>query len=109
MVWQVKNPKQPTPASARAGNKRQALLPAHLLGEMGSRRFVPLDPPDLLNYEGVEFILISARDELLDSEVDAELETSDSLSEEVPDLMELVVSSKDHKKLIRPLFEGIWA
>ena len=70
---------------------------------------MPLDPPDLLNYEGVEFILISARDELVDSEVDAELETSDSLSEEVPDLMALVVSSKDHKKLIRPLFEGVWA
>lgn len=108
-VIQVKNPKQATPAPAQAGNKRRAVLPAHLLGEMGPRRFVPLDPPDLLNYEGVELLLISARDELLDAEVDAELETSDSLTEDAPDLMELVVSEKEHEKLIRPLLEGVWA
>lgn len=107
--WQVKNPKQPTPPEARAGSKRSALLPAKLLGQLGTKRFVPLDPPDILNYEGVEFILISTDDELLDEEVDEELETSDNLSSLVPDIMALVVMSKDHEKLIRPLIEGVWS
>lgn len=108
-VIQVKNPKQPTPPGARAGSKRPALLPAKLLGQLGTKRFVPLDPPDILNYEGVEFILISTDDELLDEEVDEELETSDNLSSVVPDIMALVVMSKDHEKLIRPLIEGVWS
>nr|XP_024375297.1 uncharacterized protein LOC112282179 isoform X2 [Physcomitrium patens] len=106
-VIQVKNPKQAEPL--QPGSKRQAILPAYMLGKMGPKRFVPVDPPDLLNYEGVEFLLISARDELVDAEVDAELEISDSLSKEVRDLMDLVVSSKGHEKLTRPLFEGVWA
>jgi hypothetical protein len=82
-----------------------------LQGKIGSRCFVPADPPDLLNYEGVEFILLSGHDDI-DSELGNELKMHghDPLTMEVPNLMEyLVVGSKHNKHLIRPLIEGQWA
>ncbi|KAG0610045.1 hypothetical protein M758_7G034600 [Ceratodon purpureus] len=111
-VLQIKNPEQPGPAvSTGIGSKRRAYLPAHLQGKIGSRRFMPADPPDLLNYEGVEFILLSAHDDI-DSELGNELRSHghDPLTMEVPDLIEyLAVGPRHHKHLIRPLIEGQWA
>ena len=72
---------------------------------------MPSDPPDLLNYEGVEFILLSAHDNI-DSELGNELRLHehDPLTMEVPDLIDcLATSAKYHKHLIRPLIEGQWA
>ena len=111
---QIKNPEQPAPPAATTGvgSKRRAFLPAHLQGKIGSRRFIPADPPDFLNYEGMEFILLSAHDD-----IDAEL-ANDLMSlhghdplttDPVPDLIQfLAAGPKHHKHLIRPLIEGQW-
>lgn len=109
---QIKNPEQPTPASTTGvGSKRRAFFPAHLQGRIGSRRFLPADPPDLLNYEGVEFILCSANDDV-DAELGSDLifHNHDPLTMEAPDeLIQYLVSGKHQKHVIRPLIEGQWA
>ena len=49
-----------------SATERRAEFPAHLQGAFGSRRYAPLDPPDLLNYEGCELLLIAASDDVED-------------------------------------------
>ncbi|KAI4979831.1 hypothetical protein ZWY2020_016584 [Hordeum vulgare] len=75
---QIKNPEQ------RGGGggggfgglqgKRKAAFPEHLQGRFGSNRYAPADPPDLLNYEGCELLLISASDDV-EEELGLELQT----------------------------------
>ncbi|KAG6747562.1 hypothetical protein POTOM_047448 [Populus tomentosa] len=43
-------------------NKRKARFPAHLQGQFGHNKTVHTDPPDMLNYERCELLLISASD-----------------------------------------------
>ncbi|KAF9668419.1 hypothetical protein SADUNF_Sadunf14G0001500 [Salix dunnii] len=43
-------------------NKMKARIPTHFQGQFGQEKFVPADPPDMLNYEGCELLLISASD-----------------------------------------------
>lgn len=105
---QIKNPEQPAPPSTGLGRKRRALFPAHLQAKFGSRRFVPADPPDFLNYEGAEFILIPASSAAIEPELGVEIETSDSVNKNDDDLIEILGLSKDSKR-IRPLIDGVWA
>ncbi|CAK9275946.1 unnamed protein product [Sphagnum jensenii] len=107
-IIQIKNPEQPAPPSTGLGRKRRALFPAHLQAKFGSRRFVPADPPDFLNYEGAEFILIPASSAAIEPELGVEIETSDSVNKNDDDLIEILGLSKDSKR-IRPLINGVWA
>ena len=61
---QIKNPEQGGGGGGFGGlqGKRKAAFPEHLQGRFGSNRYAPADPPDLLNYEGCELLLISASD-----------------------------------------------
>ncbi|KAJ9164519.1 hypothetical protein P3X46_024087 [Hevea brasiliensis] len=67
-IIQIKNPEQ------RAGSTQEAMFPAHLQGQFGHKRFIPADPPDLLNYEECEFLLILASDDI-EEELGLELKT----------------------------------
>ncbi|MCL7023010.1 hypothetical protein MKW94_003835 [Papaver nudicaule] len=74
---QIKNPNQHQGSSGGFGglqNKRRAAFPAHLQGLFGKLRYSPADPPDFLNYEGCEFLLISASDDI-EEELGLELKT----------------------------------
>ncbi|KAF3786071.1 hypothetical protein EJ110_NYTH25463 [Nymphaea thermarum] len=61
-IIQIKNPTKPAPPNVGIQNKRKATFPAQLEALLGSKRFGPADPPDFLNYEGCEFLLIAASD-----------------------------------------------
>ncbi|XP_027341951.1 uncharacterized protein LOC113854865 [Abrus precatorius] len=63
-IIQIKNPEKGGGWGLQ--NKRKAVFPAHLQGLLGHVKFVPADPPDFLNYEGCEFLLISASDHIED-------------------------------------------
>ena len=74
---QIKNPAQGGGRGGRFGGlqgKRKAAYPEHLQGRFGSNRYAPADPPDLLNYEGCELLLISASDDV-EEELGLELHT----------------------------------
>ncbi|KAE8714934.1 putative LRR receptor-like serine/threonine-protein kinase [Hibiscus syriacus] len=50
---QIKNPSKASNSEFKGlGNKRKAVFPAHLQGQLGKNKYHPADPPDFLNYEG---------------------------------------------------------
>jgi hypothetical protein len=76
-VVAVRNPEAPSPPWAGLDPRQRAELPPELGGRFDSRRFVPLNPPEFLDHEGVEIVLIGASheaDEELGIEFDAEAE-----------------------------------
>ncbi|KAG6495331.1 uncharacterized protein LOC121990026 [Zingiber officinale] len=106
---QIKNPEHGD-GGGRASNsfrglprKRRASYPAHLQGWMGNRQFVPADPPDFLNYEGCELLLIAASDDV-EEELGLELKTECEADPDCSDLLRLVGDTVDTK----PLLRGTW-
>jgi hypothetical protein len=79
----VRNPEAPAPPGAGLGSKQRAELPPELVEHFRGRRFAPVDTPELLDHEGVELVLIGAREDAereLGIELDAQserLETAD--------------------------------
>jgi hypothetical protein len=59
-VLSVKNPEQPPPPGAALRAEREAVFPQRLQERFQDRRFAAVDPPDFLNYEGAEVLLIGA-------------------------------------------------
>ena len=80
-------------------NKRRAQFPAHLQGEFGHTRFHPADPPDYLNFEGCEFLLISASDDI-EQELGLELTAA-------PHECDLVKTFGETTST-QPLLKGTW-
>ncbi|KAK7402383.1 hypothetical protein VNO78_14609 [Psophocarpus tetragonolobus] len=76
-IIQIKNPES---GGWGLQNKRKAIFPAHLQGQLGHVKFRPDDPPDFLNYEGCEFLLISASDHV-EEELGLDLFTDASCSD----------------------------
>lgn len=103
---QIKNPEQQgTSRFAGLQSKRKATFPAHLQGQFGNRRFNPADPPDFLNYEGCEFLLIAASDDI-EEELGLELRTEVQNSHD-PSCSDLVRTFGETAS-IEPLLEGTW-
>uniref|UniRef100_A0A0E0JVD6 Uncharacterized protein n=1 Tax=Oryza punctata TaxID=4537 RepID=A0A0E0JVD6_ORYPU len=119
---QIKNPDQPPPSGGggRYGDggfrglqsKRRAAFPAHLQGRFGSNhRYAPADPPDLLNYEGCEFLLIAASDDVeeelgleLETETEAEADVGGDAAAGCSDLVKMFGEVAD----VKPLLSGSW-
>ncbi|KAG8058088.1 hypothetical protein GUJ93_ZPchr0002g23540 [Zizania palustris] len=114
---QIKNPEQPRSGGGDEGrrfrglqSKRRAAFPAHLQGRFGSNRYAPADPPDLLNYEGCEFLLIAASDDV-EEELGLQLQTETTEAEHggagaagCSDLVKLFGEVVD----VKPLLSGSW-
>ncbi|XP_024525920.1 uncharacterized protein LOC112344800 isoform X1 [Selaginella moellendorffii] len=105
-IISAKNPSAGAPPNAGLGNKRKAMYPAKLQALMGSYRFVPVHPPDLLNYEGCEFILVPASDDI-DKELGVELQPEDYDTKLCADIAKMVDIESD--VIRKPLFHGEWA
>ncbi len=63
-IVRVKNPETPSPTGPGLDDSRRAKSPKRLRERFGDRRFIDLDPPDLLDYEGSEILLIGACDDV---------------------------------------------
>jgi hypothetical protein len=107
----VRNPHAPPPARMRAmvrmgaPLRRSPELPVELRERFGSRRFVPLDPPDFLDYAGVEIVIIgAARDTLAELGLDL---TSELERAARTDVFEDLRISPDERP-VEPLFAGDW-
>ncbi|GAA0157189.1 hypothetical protein LIER_43396 [Lithospermum erythrorhizon] len=105
-IIQIKNPSQHGSGFRGQQSKRKALFPAKLQGKLGNKRFHPADPPDFLNYEGCEFLLISASDDI-EEELGVELKnkTEDAHDVSCSDL----VNTFGETASVRPLLYGTWA
>ncbi|HEV7897668.1 MAG TPA: hypothetical protein VGP31_07500 [Planosporangium sp.] len=104
-VVTVKNPRlPPLPGTGRRGRGEPA-LPRELLDRFGTRRFIPLDPPDFLDHPGTELVLIGAAEdasEELGVDLDAEVERAARRT--VFD--DLRISRRNRP--VEPLFAGRW-
>lgn len=102
---QIRNPDQHGTSHFRGlQNKRKAVYPAHLQGLFGHKRFCPADPPDFLNYEGCEFLLIAASDNIKE-ELGLDLETEEAKGDECcSDLIKTFGETASTSALLR----GTW-
>jgi hypothetical protein len=72
----VRNPDAPAPPGAGLAERQRAELPPELRERFGGRRFIPLDPPELLDHDHVELILIGAAEDAT-QELGIELDADD--------------------------------
>ncbi len=104
IVLSVKNPKKGSPRNAGLSDERKAEYPKSLQQEFAGRRFAPSDPR-LLDYEGAEFIMIGAREDVSE-DLDVSLRPQDE-SESSADLFrELRLKKERHP--VEPLLGGHW-
>lgn len=104
-VLSVKNPEKPAPRGAGLGEEREADYPKRLRERFEDRRFIPVDPPDFLDYEGAEVLLVGATGDLpeeLGVELDPERETEDTA-----EIFEDLQMAKSRHP-VEPLFGGEW-
>jgi hypothetical protein len=104
-VVTVKNPGAPSPPSAGLDGARRVRFPRGLRTRFRGRRFIPLDPPDFLNHEGAEVLLVGAGQDLasvsgLRPVPEHETEAAAAI------FTDLRMEETLHP--IRPLLEGTW-
>lgn len=105
-IISVKNPEKPAPKGAGLGGKQKADLPKSLMERFEGRRFIDVDPPKFLDKEGVEFLLVSASDDLqADLGIDIQAEPERCRSADL--FSELKLDRDEHPT--EPLCEGKWA
>ena len=103
-VIAVKNPETASPANAGLDPHEEARFPKSLQDKFGGRRFIPVDPPDFLDYDGAELMLIGAS-ENPEKELGIEFKP-DREDEHRADIFKIL---KLPRELLRePLFEGKW-
>ncbi|HEX9443297.1 MAG TPA: hypothetical protein VGA73_04215 [Candidatus Binatia bacterium] len=105
-IVSVKNPDAPAPPGLGLDGARRPKYPKKLAGLFGGRRFIDLDPPDFLDYEGTEILLIGAS-----RDVAAELGVRLEAERETLATAEIFNDLKMERSLhpLAPLFEGRWA
>ncbi|KAK8919202.1 hypothetical protein KSP39_PZI021072 [Platanthera zijinensis] len=106
-IIQIKNPEHPGRSGGFRGlqRKRRAAFPASLQGRFGGHRYTPADPPDFLNYEGCEFLLISASDDI---EEELGLDLVPEQEAAASSCSDLIYLFGDGEVDSKPLFEGSW-
>ena len=104
-VVSVKNPHVPPPPGAGRPAVGDPDLPRDLLERFGTRRFIPLDPPDFLDHLGTEMVLIgAARDAAAELGVDLDAEVERAAQTTIFD--DLRIGRQDRP--IEPLITGEW-
>jgi len=101
----VRNPEQPAPPGIGLPDDEKAELPQRLRARFRGRRFVPVDPPDFLDCEGTEFVLIGADEDVFE-ELDIRLNPQHETIDTAGIFNELHMERRDHP--LKPLFEGKW-
>lgn len=105
-IISVKNPETPSPRSTGLDEHQEADYPQRLQERFENRRFISVDPPDFLNYEGAELLLVGASGDLsedLGISLDAERESADSAEF----FRDLKLDRTQHPT--EPLLTGEWA
>jgi hypothetical protein len=101
----VKNPEAPSPPGVGLDESRRAAFPKELQERFQGRRFIPAEPPDFLDYEGAEILLVGARQDVF-----AELGLELNPEHETEATAEIFNDLKMERSLhpLTPLFKGKW-
>ena len=102
----VKNPDAPSPPSVGLDEARKANFPEPLRRRFEGRRFIAVDPPEFLDHEGAEILLVGAR-----ADASAELGAQLNPERETEATAEIFNDLRLEKSMhpLTPLFEGKWA
>lgn len=103
-VIAVKNPRAGSPAGVGLDGDRRADFPEELKGRFGDRRWVAADPPEFLDYEGAELVLVGGRE--AGDDLGIGLEPQPETEDDAEVFKDLHLEKTD--RTIRPLFEGTW-
>lgn len=101
----VRNPESPAPSGAGLPKHDRADYPKHLRSKFRGRNFAEADPPELLDHEGAELILVAASDDVRD-ELGIDLDAEDETERSAEIFRELRVRKSEHP--VAPLLEGEW-
>lgn len=104
-IISVKNPEAPSPPRAGLSPEQQTNFPRELQGLFHGRKFLPVDPPDFLDYEGAEFLLIGAADDISE-ELGLDLHPQDETEQTAEVFRDLRL--KKSKQPVEPLLKGKW-
>jgi hypothetical protein len=104
-IFSVKNPEAPAAPGAGLDEPRQASFPKALQERFRGRRFVEVDPPDLLDYEGAEVLLIGASDDVSEA-LGVQLHPQEETAATAEIFKDLRLQRSQHP--MKPLFEGAW-
>jgi hypothetical protein len=101
----IRNPDIATPPGLGLPDEERPELPDRLQARFRGRRFVPADPPDFLDREGAECVLIGA-DEDVSEELGLTLNAQHETMKTAEIFNELHLEPREHP--LKPLFEGKW-
>ncbi|MEX1136591.1 MAG: hypothetical protein WEB89_06795 [Balneolales bacterium] len=104
-IVSVKNPEKGQPANAGLSKDQKADFPKKLHGLFEDKRFVPVDPPDFLNYDHAEIMFIGI-DKDVKKELGIELNPEKETENKADIFKDLNIDKQEHPA--GPLFEGEW-
>lgn len=104
-VITVKNPAKPSPKTAGLPRDRAADYPRSLQERFADRRFIAADPPELLDHEASQFVLVSAAKDVKE-DLGIELHPQDEDESRAEIFRDLQLEKS--KQPIEPLIEGEW-
>ena len=106
LVVSLKNPRSDSPAGAGLDADRQADYPDELLARFGDRKWLPVESPELLDYEGAEMVLIGGDRADAGDDLGIDLDPQPEDEEHAEVFNDLHLEKSD--RTLRPLFEGTW-
>jgi hypothetical protein len=101
----VKNPDVNAPPGIGLPEESRPELPQRLRQRFHGRRFIPVDPPEFLDREGAEFVLIGADEDVFE-ELGVRLNPEHETLETAELFNDLRMERSEHP--LKPLFEGRW-
>ena len=104
-ILSVKNPEQPSPRGVGLDESRRASFPKTLQTRFRGRRFIAVDPPNFLNYEGAEVLLVGASEDIA-GELGLQLHPQTETAATAEIFNDLRLERSPHA--MTPLFEGQW-
>jgi hypothetical protein len=104
-ILSVKNPEQPSPRGVGLDESRRASFPKTLQTRFRGRRFIAVDPPNFLNYEGAEVLLVGASEDIA-GELGLQLQPQAETAATAEIFNDLRLERSRHA--MKPLFEGQW-
>lgn len=105
-IISIKNPDAASPRGVGLEGNQKAELPKSLQERFKNRRFVDVDPPQFLDHEGVEILLISTDDTLQELGIDFE-DSGSELEKDAAEIFEALRTGGPGEE-DEPLHSGQW-
>ncbi|MCW8195490.1 hypothetical protein F6455_11890 [Proteobacteria bacterium 005FR1] len=104
-IISIRNPDKASPPLAGLPSRQQARFPKNLQRAFRDRKFADADPPEFLDHEGAEFVMIAAAESPRE-ELGIHIETERESRDKADIFRDLHLHKSEHP--IEPLFKGEW-